>query len=214
MTNRVLLGITLTVVVTLIVAFPAIADAITGLKQTEIKVKNNEIQKLRFQLSGLVEKQPFGGYAILTESGTAVAVTSHAGFYDSEKQTPPTTPVIDFPGPAALCSTTGPECGSEWHVHIVEPVANDACATGLAVGELTFEEPSNKLNIAGANLIARGIAIGDAEFTAALSGDVRDFSVGTPLEGGLAFDLTPIFADVNDPTTLQVVCIGPAADSE
>ena len=60
MTKTVLLGLTLVAVLTMVVAFPAVADAITGIKNTEIKEKNDEIKKLRFHLDSKVPKHPFG----------------------------------------------------------------------------------------------------------------------------------------------------------
>ena len=217
MTKTVLLGLTLAAILTMAIAFPAIADAITPIKQTEVKVKKGEISKLRFQLESKVETQPFGGYAILTDAGTAIAITSHAGFYDSEIQgeTTPASPVIDFPGPAALCSSLE-GCGAEWHVHVVEPAADDRCASNLKVGELTWTDPSDRLNVAGNNLIARGIALGANPYVAALSADgERNFDTGSnPGTEGLAFDLTPIFLDPEDLTSLDAVCIGPKSDSQ
>ena len=115
MTKTVLLGLTLAAILTMAIAFPAIADAITPIKQTEIKVKKDEISKLRFQLEGNVEEQPFGGYAIFTQDGSVVAITSHAGFYDSETQTAPTVDqvALQFDGPAAVCNVTDVACGNE-----------------------------------------------------------------------------------------------------
>lgn len=195
------------------VAFPAVAEAITEIKKTEVKVKKGEISKLRFQLEGNVETQPFGGYAILTDAGTAIAITSHAGFYDSEKQTEPTvTPIIQFDGPGALCASTDGECGAEWHAHVVVPATDARCATNLKVGDLTWDDPSDRLNVAGNNLIARGIALGANDYVAALAGGTVSFDTGAvPGTSGLAFDLTPIFLDSEDLTTLDAVCIGPLA---
>jgi len=204
MTKTVLLGLTLVAVLTMAIVFPAVADAITPIKQTEIKVKKGEISKLRFQLEGNVETQPFGGYAIFTDGGAVVAVTSHAGFYDSETQTAPTVGQtnIQFGGPAAVCNVVDVACGNEWHTHLVEPTGSGYCDFA-AVSELTFEQPSDRLNVAGNNLIARGIALGTSDFTEALGGNIRGFDVGTPLEGGAAFDLNP--AVLNG---LKAVCIG------
>lgn len=205
MTKTVLLGLTLAAVLTMAIAFPAIADAITPIKQTEIKVKKDEISKLRFQLEGNVEEQPFGGYAIFTQDGSVVAITSHAGFYDSETQTAPTVDqvALQFDGPAAVCNVTDVACGNEWHSHLVEPTTSTYCDFA-AVSELTFEEPSDRLNVAGTNLIARGISLGESDFTEALGGDFRGFVVGTPLDGGAAFDLNPAIVDGN----LKAVCVG------
>jgi len=204
MTKTVLLGLTLAAVLTMAIAFPAIADAITPIKQTEIKVKKGEISKLRFQLEGNVETQPFGGYAIFTDGGAVVAVTSHAGFYDSETQGVPSSVALQFPGPAAVCAADSEGCGAEWHTHLVVPDTDNANCNFAAVSELTFEEPSDRLNVAGNNLIIRGVDIGTNSFTPALAGGSDDFTVGDPLEGGAAFDLNPAVSDAG----LQAVCIG------
>lgn len=101
---------------------------------------------------------------------------------------------------------------------MVEPVTNDVCdAVGgiAAVGELTYDQPTDKLNIAGKNVIARGIDIGIEEFTEAIGGNMRDFTVGTPIEGGAAFDLVPVDS-TGTPVTpdtlldLTAVCIVPS----
>jgi hypothetical protein len=210
MTRKLLFGISLAAVLVLSIAGPVVAEAITPIKKTEVKATSDEIRKLRFQLAGLVETSPFGGYAILTDAGTAIAITSHAGFYDSEVQgaTSPVAPIIDFPGPAALCGSLA-GCGAEWHVHIVVPAADPRCAIAK-VGELTWDDPSDSLNVAGVNLITRGIPLGVNSYTAALAGGLVGFDAGTtPGTVGLAFDLTPIFLDPGDPTTLDAVCIGP-----
>jgi len=217
MTTKIILAVSLAAVLAMIVAFPIIADAITDIKKTEVKIKKGEISKLRFQLEDKIPVQPFGGYAILTDADpvTAIAITSHTGFYDSEKQRAPTeTPIIDFDGPAALCAAEDSGCGAEWHVHVVEPDADERCATGLKVGELTWTDPSDRLNVAGKNLIARGIALGVNSYVEALGSDgERDFDTGSvPGTSGIAFDLTPIFTDPEDPTTLEAVCIGPLAE--
>lgn len=214
MNLKTVLGISLAAVLAIAIVFP-LAEAITSINQTEVKVKNGQISKLKFELNGPVETQPFGGYAILTNANptTAIAITSHAGFYDNEKQAAPSlTPIIQFDGPAALCTAGDSGCGAEWHVHVVIPAADNRCATGLKVGELTFNDPSNRLQIAGENLIARGIPLEVNQYTAALAGGQIGFDAGTnPGTSGLAFDLTPIFLDPNDPTTLDAVCIGPLA---
>lgn len=208
MTKTVLLGLTLAAVLTMAIVFPAVADAITPIKQTEIKVKKGEISKLRFQLEGNVETQPFGGYAIFTDEGAVVAVTSHAGFYDSETQGEPTIEAISFDGPAAVCGEGSEGCGAEWHTHLVVPDVDSPYCDFASVSELTFEEPSDRLNVAGNNLIIRGVDIGTNSFTRALASGTDDFTVGNPQEGGAAFDLNPaVFGG-----SLHAVCIGDVAD--
>jgi hypothetical protein len=214
MNRKAILAISLAAVFTLAITIPVSAEAILGLAQTEVKVKNGEITKLRFHVDGTgVETAPFGGYAILTDADTAIAVTSHGGFYDSEVQGPGTnldTPYVDFPGKAALCSTlTG--CGDEWHTHIVIPAPDARCESGFKVGDLTWDEPSEKLKVAGENLIARSIPLGVNYYEAAITGGSAPFDAGTtPGTDGLAFPLTPIFLGAT-PDTLDAVCIGPLA---
>jgi hypothetical protein len=90
-------------------------------------------------------------------------------------------------------------------------IADARCAIAK-VGELTWDDPSNRLIVAGTNLIAQGIPLGVNQYTAALAGGLLDFDAGTtPGTSGLAFDLTPIFLTPGDPTTLDAVCIGPLA---
>lgn len=218
MTNKkALLAISIAAILSMGISYPAIAEAITPLKQTVVDVNDNGTFNVRFQLNDKVanEVAPFGGYAVLTDVGTAIAVTSHAGFYDSEVQGDGTnldTPIIDFPGPAALCSSTV-GCGGEWHTHIVIPAADARCATGLKVGELTWDDPSVKLHLAGPNIIAQKIALGANDYTASLAGGTLSFNAGSDPDanGSVAFDLTPIFLVSDDPTTLDAVCIGPLA---
>ena len=87
------------------------------------------------------------------------------------------------------------------------------CATGLAVGELTWDDPSEKLKLAGPNIIAKKIALGANDYTASLAGGKLSFDAGTDPDanGSLAFDLTPILLTPGDLTTLDGVCIGPLA---
>ena len=223
MTKKVLLGLTLVAVLAMAVAFPAVADAITSIKKTEIKVKNDEIKKLKFQLTDKVPKTPFGGYAIFTDAGDVIAITSHGSFFDSTGQQAPTADqvALQVGGIAAICTVSDEACGSEWHVHLVKPAnpeygpeaGEDLEGTPIcgfaAVGELTYTEPSEKLNVAGKHLLAKNIDIGTEGFVGALSGNLLDFTVGTPLEGGQGFDLEPVFLDPEDITTLQAVCIVP-----
>ena len=215
MTKKVLLGLTLVAVLAMAVAFPAVADAITGIKKTEIKVKNDEIKKLRFQLEDKVPTTPFGGYALFTTGGDVIAITSHAGFFDSTGQQAPTSAQVanQVGAIAAICNVTDVACGNEWHAHLVKPVANPLCSFA-AVGELTYDQPTDKLRIDGKNIIARGIDIGDEGFVGALSGLLQDFAVGTPDGGSAAFDLDPVDATgttITDPADLAAICIVPTA---
>ena len=220
MTKTVLLGLTLVAVLAMAVAFPAVADAITGIKKTEVKVKNGEITKLKFQLDDKVPKHPFGGYALFTEDGSVIAITSHEGFFDSTGQQAPTASQIAQPvgAIAAVCNVTDVACGNEWHAHLVNPVTgpldeNDDPICGFAaVGELTYNQPTDKLKIAGKNILARGIDIGNEGFVGAISGALMDFTVGNPTDMSAAFDLDPVDANgdtITKPAALAAVCIVP-----
>ncbi len=214
MTKTVLLGLTLVAVLAMAVAFPAVADAITSIKKTEIKVKNDEIKKLKFQLDEKVPTAPFGGYALFTTGGDVIAITSHVGFFDSTGQQAPTASqvALQVGAIAAVCNVTDVACGNEWHSHLVKPVANPLCDFA-AVGELTYNQPTDKLKIAGKNIIARGIDIGDEGFVGAISGTLQDFTVGTP-GASAAFDLDPVDANgdtITNPADLVAICIVPTA---
>jgi len=207
MKTKTFLALSLAAVFTVAIAFPVSAEAILGLVQTEIKSNDTEITKLRFHATDEIEPSPFGGYAIFTDGGAVIAVTSHAGFYDSEVQTAPTMAQTAqaFNGPAALCNVADVACGPDWHAHLVEPVDSANCSF-KAVGELTWEEPSASTKVAGENIILRGITIGDVTLIEALDDDgARVFHTGAPLEGGAAFVLTPVFSG----PTLVDVCIDP-----
>ena len=210
MTRTVLLGLTLVAVLAMAVAFPAVADAITSIKKTEIKVKGDEIKKLKFKLEDKLPKSVFGGYGIFTDGGAVVAITSHPGFYDSEAQKSPKASQVDLQISdfAAVCNVTKKACGNEWHSHLVEAVTSPFCGFA-AIGELTWDEPAKKVKTGKKHVEAKNIDIGDKKFTGALDGVFRDFTVGTPIEGGAAFDLVPSLAVPGDISTLQDVCIVP-----
>lgn len=211
MTKTVLLGLTLVAVLAMAVAFPAVADAITSIKKTEIKVNDDEITKLKFKLTDKLPESVFGGYAIFTSGDNAVvAITSHPGFYDSVAQEPPTDAQVakQVGVIAAVCNVTDVACGNEWHAHLVEAVDSEHCEF-KAVGELTFNEPAKKVKVGKKHVEAKHIDLGDEKFVGAISGNYRDFTVGTPLEGGAAFDLVPSLAVPGDLSSLQAICIVP-----
>jgi hypothetical protein len=217
MNTKILLGLTLVAVLAMSVASPAVADAITGIKKTDVKVKNDEI-KLKFHLEDKVPKTPFGGYALFTTGGSVVAITSHAGFFDSTEQQAPTASQIAQPVGAigAVCNVTDVACGNEWHAHLVNPVADSVCDAvgGIAkVGELTYNQPTDKLKIKGKHIEAKGIDIGTEGFVGVISGTLHDFTVGTP-DNSAAFDLVPVDVDgmpISVATDLAAVCIVPTA---
>ena len=217
MTKTVLLGLTLAAVLTMAIAFPTVADAITGIKKTEIKDNDDKIKKLKFHLENKVPKTPFAGYAIFTENGDVVAITSHAQFFDSTGQQAPTASQIALQvgGIAAVCTVSDVACGDEWHTHLVKPNFESTICDVAQIEELSYNEPSTKVNAAGKHVLARNIDLGDQGLVGALSGTLQDFTVGTPQQGGLAFDLVPVDAngDPIDPNVnlgdLAGVCIVP-----
>ena len=156
MNTKILFGLTLVAVLAMAVASPAVADAITGIKKTEIKVKNDEIKKLKFQLDDKVPKHPFG------------------------QQAPTTSQVaLQVGAIAAVCNVTDVACGNEWHAHLVNPEPETLCdeVGGIAkVGELTYNQPTDKLKIAGKNILASGIDLGTEGFVGAISGQLMDFT--------------------------------------
>ncbi len=201
-------------VLTLAVTVPAVADAITGINKIQTKVVGDEIKKLRFQLDDNVPKHPFGGYALFTDGGHVIAFTSHEGFFDSPAQQAPTSDQVanQVGAIAAICNVTDVACGNEWHAHLVHPVESDLCDF-MAIGELTYDQPTERLIIAGKNLIGTGIDIGTEGFVGALNGNLQDFTVGQP-GGSAAFDLDPVDANGNtitDPADFAAVCIVPTA---
>ena len=214
MNTKILLGLTLVAVLAMTIASPAVADAITGIKKTDVKVKNDEISKLKFHLEDKVPKSPFGGYALFTDAGHVIAITSHQGFFDSVGQQAPTTAQVanQVGAIAAICNVTDVACGNEWHAHLVSPVDSPLCGF-KAIGELTYNQPTEYLKIAGKNIHAKGIDLGTEGFIGALSGTLQDFTVGTP-GGSAAFDLDPVDANgvtITDPADFAAVCIVPTA---
>lgn len=218
MTKTVLLGATLAAVFTVMMFASPMADAITGLVDTEVKDNKNTYQKITFSLAGdvVTNGDDFGGYAIFTEDGDVIAVTSHMGAYDSAGQQFD-NPLITF----ALCS---PEqlgaglCGPEWHSHLVQPVENSLCQIA-AVGALTFEEPSAAVVANQDNIKVVNVNKGTSSFTESVTGTATDFTAGNsavnpnPVTGdgvGVPFDLTPVF----DGDDLAAICIGPASNDE
>lgn len=214
MNTKILLGLTLVAVLAMAVAYPAVADAVTGIEKTEIKVKDGEIDKLKFHLDDKVAEDTFGGYAIFTDGGAVVAYTSHPGVYDSTSQTAPTSDQIDLPiGAIAAGCSVSPDiaCGGEWHSHLVVPVGSPYCDFA-AISELSFNEPADKVKAKGKHVDGKDIAIGTEGFVGAISGVLMDFTVGTPEDfndateefDGVSFPLKTAFDD----GTLRAICIG------
>lgn len=214
MTKKILVGITLAAVFTVMMFVSPMADAITGLVETEIKDNKNTFQKVTFSLTGdvVTDGTDFGGYAIFTEEGDVLAVTSHKGAYDSAGQ--------QFDDPAVTFALCSPEqlnaglCGSEWHSHLVKPASSDLCQIAK-VGALTFEQPSATVVANQDNIKVVNVKKDTSSFTESVTGIPTNFTVGNsainpnPVTGvgvGVPFDLTPVFVD----DSLAAICIGPA----
>ena len=218
MTKTVLLGATLAAVFTVMMFASPMADAITGLVETEVKDNKNTYQKITFSLADDVitdGTDTFGGYAVFTDGGDVIAVTSHMGAYDSAGQQYD-NPAITF----ALCSPEQLDaglCGPEWHSHLVKPVGSDLCAIAQ-VGALTFEEPSATVVANQDNIKVVNVKKGTKSFTESVTGLPTDFTAAksavdpNPVTGngvGVPFDLNPVFID----GVLNAICIGPASDT-
>ena len=164
MTKKILAGVTLAAVFTVMMFASPMAEAITGLVSTEVKDNKNTFQKVTFSLAGdvVTHGTDFGGYAIFTEEGDVLAVTSHQGAYDSEGQ--------QFDNPAVTFALCSPEqlsaglCGPEWHSHLVKPVGSEHCAIA-AVGALTFEQPSATVVANQDNIKVVNVKKGTSSFT-------------------------------------------------
>lgn len=209
-----LLGLIVAKILTLTITFNVIADPAVDIKQIKIKTDESRIQELQIMLKDKIQTQPFGGYAIFTEEGSVIAVTSHAGFFDSYKQISPSDSQIALQvgKHAFVCNVTDVACGPEWHTHLVEPVDSEHCDF-KAVGELTHTEPSNWLEFKNKKITVKSIDMGNEAFKEAMGGNFRDFKVGTPIEEGMVFNLVPEFVDPSDIRTLLAICIVPTGES-
>jgi hypothetical protein len=85
---------------------------------------------------------------------------------------------------------------------------------GIAsVGDLTYNQPTDKLKVKGKHIEAKGIDIGTEGFVGTLSGTLHDITVGTPA-GSAAFDLVPVNSTglpIENAQQLVAVCIVPTA---
>lgn len=220
MISKTILGITLAVIFATVIT-PVLAGGptpITPLKSTHLILDDDEYENILFKLDGKANTgSVFGGYAIITQ-GDVIAVTSHPGFYDSEVQDAPTeAPAIPdpFSGVAQVCTSTDDGCGSEWHVHLVKGTADARCALGVAVGDLSFEEPNEKTKQVLRWISINGVPLGDQSLTSAATGAATTFTAGLPTDAPFIpgfqysafFDLTPIV----ESGALAGVCVGPLA---
>ena len=214
--NSKLLGASLAAIFAIaLVGSPIMAEAITDLVKTKLKIDDDEYEKITFKLASKIPKVPtgseiFGGYAVFTD-GHVIAVTAHEGAFDSETQSFPTS------GTFGLCDAdqvAAGFCSGVWHTHLVEPVGNENCAFA-AVGALTFEEPSDDVKIKAKKIVLKEIEMETDDYTNSITGQEMDFTAGNPVDAdpstpefdGAAFDLTPVFIDGN----LAAICIGPEA---
>ncbi len=225
MTPKKILGISIAALFAVgLAGSPLYAEAIGDLIETKVALAGDNYDRIVFTTADKIPKKgEFGGFAILTE-GHVIAVTDHKGFYDSEAQkAPKLPPVLPLSDTAAVCDAADKGCNSKWHTHLVEPAESTLCATGLKVGALSFEEPSEKVKIKAKSIVLRNIALGTNSFTESISNAPKDFTVGLPVDSdvvsgadtpfsfdGLAFDLTPTFDGTVSAENL-VVCIGPLA---
>lgn len=204
-TKNVLTGTILAAIFTITaISSPLLAEAITGLASTEVEVEDSNIKKIVFELTGdvITDGSDFGGYAVFTSGGDVLAVTSHKGAYDNETQSFPKKGTT-----FALCNAgqlNAGFCDATWHTHLVKPTGSEHCGFA-AIGALTFEEPSQSVQVVGNKIILEGVPIATTEFTNSVDGEDLDFTVGTPDNVGVAFDLQPIFVDGD----LAAICIVP-----
>jgi len=204
-----------------IIASPILAEAITGLDSTTV-TNNTADYDIEFTTSGPVatDGTDFGGYAIFTTDGDVIAITSHKGVYDNEAQAYPNkNKTFD------VCNKGNVNagfCDAVWHTHVVKPVPNPACAL-VAVGALTFEQPSASVNIVGNVITIEGVPIGTLPYTNSITGDSLDFTTAAthvspnPVTGdgdGVAFPLNGVFDGKAKDKNLVAICIGPVSDSE
>lgn len=227
MNSKTILGISLAAIFAVAIT-PVMAgvgpDPITPLKNTHLFMDDDSYKKILFSLDGKANTgNVFGGYAVVTDIGGgnlgAIAVTSHPRFYDSAVQDPPTEPPA-VPSPfviAQLCTETDTGCGDEWHVHLVNIAGDARCALGIAVGDLSFEEPNKRTKQVLRWISVNGLPFGDQSLTSAATGNPTTFHAGLPadipdaiapgVQYSTAFDLNAIVEN----GAIQGVCIGPLA---
>lgn len=219
MNSKIILGISLAAIFAVAMT-PVLAgsgNTVTPLKKTNLFMDDDSYNKILFTLKGKANTgNVFGGYAIVTGED-AVAVTSHPKFYDSEVQDAPTEPPA-VPSPfaiAQLCTDTDTGCGPEWHVHLVKVAEDDRCALGIAVGDLSFEEPNKKTRQILRWVSINGLPFGDQTLTSAATGVDTTFSVGLPVDApfldGLQYSAGFGLNAIVEDDAIQGVCIGPLA---
>ena len=205
------------IAITAMIASPILAEAITGLTSTTV-TNNTTDYDIDFTLSGPVvtDGSDFGGYAVFTNSGDVIAVTSHKGVYDNEAQAYPNkNKTFD------VCNkgnVNAGYCDATWHTHMVKPVGHSACVIA-AVGALTFEQPSTSVIISGNVITVEGVPIGTISYTNSIDGTATDFTAGathtspnpvTNSGDGVGFPLVGVFDGKAKDKNLVAICIGPA----
>jgi len=216
--SKKILAISLTAVfaVALIGSTP-VASAISDLLSTHIVQNEDEIKRIRFHLAEPFAEDAFGGVAILT-TGDAIAVTRHGTFFDSSSQVKPESPGLPISLSAAALCAEDDGCGNEIHAHVVKPNFDEPLCEIASVGALSFQDPAQRIIVAGNNIVLRGIDIGPQIYLESLSSMGEEFTIGAPVDlddstpgfDGLAFNLTPTF-DGDVSAENLVVCIGPLA---
>ena len=243
MNKKVLLGVLIGGIVVATVlpvsarVFPGL-DPVTLLSNqgNKIIIDDDEIEKVIFKLTGSPNTgDVFGGYGALSGNSLLV-VTSHPGFYDSDKQNAPSDAQTEKPisPTAAVCNTSDGVCEKVWHTHLAN-LANDALARAscvpnfeddpntpnneeeesqLRVESLTFEEPSEKVKVKSNKIIVKEVE-GDDDFINSLTAQEMEFLLGDYAGSLVSFNLfpgnlTPVVVCVEDIQAVEV----PAPDDD
>ena len=184
--NKMILGATL-VAIAALVGSPILAEAITEIKGVRVQMDDDgNFKGILFKTLDVVPQEGLaipGGYAIQTENGDFIAVTSHSGILDSEAQ-------LD-------------KFDAIWHSHLVKVSKNGSCAD-LTIAALSFEEPSSMVNVRGNNILVKAIANGTATYIDAISEKTLEFTVGNPV--GKAFIIESISFDLYQAED-ETICI-------
>ena len=189
MTKTVLLGVTLTAlfVASMLVA-PAIAASLPKfLTITEAEVEVNEDSlEADLETKKTVPTDGSGGafgYGVITDSGLSaiIVTTTHAGVQDSEAQSGPSDPVM--------------------HNHYVALTDSDANCPGLAVQDITFEEPGDVV-VSGKNVKIEDVPLSFTG-THSLTGAEISFDLDPNVGAAVSFTLAPVF----DNEDIVAVCV-------
>lgn len=115
------------------------------------------------------------GYGVLTEAGTdaVMAITSHAGWRDSELQQGGDDPA--------------------WHVHYVRLGEVELCGENPGVIDLNWEAPG-EVTINGNEITVSNVPT-EFEGSHSVTGESVFFSPGTNVQGVVQFDLEPVTVD-------------------